>query len=862
MLPRLPLFLGLCTCLSSWAATYHVAADGDDSRAPAVVSDPATPWKTLAKVQSRTFVPGDSILLRRGDTWREALTLKQSGTAALPIHIGAYGTATEAPTLDGTLRIPGTSTGNLRIAKLSDPRAVKTVLVGRDPIPVSRFPDTGWIQASRTENDLVVVAPGLAGTDWTGASIHLRTAMWTLETHRVLRQEGERLTLDAKAIYSFPDSVRFFLSNHPSAIGARPSWAFTSKDSTLRWSGASATVDAALVPTLLDISWQDHIHVRGLRFRGSTAQALKSAGAGIRIEDCDFEHPGLVGITTDGADVAISGNTIRGATNSAIIARGQRQRIEANTLRDNATPSIIGPDGMGDGCCGGYGILYHGDSSILARNTIDSTGYNGLGFFGQSILVEENEIAHSCMSTDDCGGIYTITGLYANPGAQGSVVRRNVVRDAVGAPGGWRGAWAASQGIYLDDGSHDIDVDSNIAWGNTNGLYLHNTRRVGIRGNTFFANRASPVQMTHDNLAGAGDMFANSFESNLFVGLLGQGAYPTTQMNQAQTVEPAAYQGNTSCSDQGVVASCSRDGRTLWRRSLLSDNDPRLGPELQRSGTYDTTVWGWDTYPTQVKATQDSGTRCAKGKCLRVANTGPANDIYAMTYCGFTFPTEKNQVLRLSFQARGRDPLQDLTLTLRRSGGDWAILGFSSAVPLDTAWTLFEILVRAPSSEPAARLEFHSSQADSVYWIDEVTLRAVPDSLFRNSNLPVLLTHSTPMTPSPTLGSGAWMDAWGTTLGTAPSLAPYTSHVAFPYQGTSAALTPRRTTGALRILRQGSSWSLSGLTAPCTVVDLRGRTLETLVPDDRGQAHWTPPPGAGLVWLHGPQGTVALPGVR
>ncbi|MCF7674303.1 MAG: discoidin domain-containing protein [Akkermansiaceae bacterium] len=48
------------------------------------------PWKTLEKA-SRTYVPGDVLLLKRGDTWNEELRPLGSGTAGRPILIGAYG---------------------------------------------------------------------------------------------------------------------------------------------------------------------------------------------------------------------------------------------------------------------------------------------------------------------------------------------------------------------------------------------------------------------------------------------------------------------------------------------------------------------------------------------------------------------------------------------------------------------------------------------------------------------------------------------------------------------------------------------------------------------------------------------------
>jgi hypothetical protein len=53
---------------------------------------PATAWKTIAKVNASSFAAGDRILLKRGQVWRERLTVPSSGTAGWPIVFGAYGT--------------------------------------------------------------------------------------------------------------------------------------------------------------------------------------------------------------------------------------------------------------------------------------------------------------------------------------------------------------------------------------------------------------------------------------------------------------------------------------------------------------------------------------------------------------------------------------------------------------------------------------------------------------------------------------------------------------------------------------------------------------------------------------------------
>lgn len=73
---------------SAFATTYYVHPYGNDINNGLSIS---TPWATLAKVNSRTFAPGDQILFARGGEWRESLVASSDGTSANPITYGAYG---------------------------------------------------------------------------------------------------------------------------------------------------------------------------------------------------------------------------------------------------------------------------------------------------------------------------------------------------------------------------------------------------------------------------------------------------------------------------------------------------------------------------------------------------------------------------------------------------------------------------------------------------------------------------------------------------------------------------------------------------------------------------------------------------
>src|SRR3989344_5939415 len=59
-----------------------------------------SPWKTLGKVNGKTFLPGDIVLFKRGDRWDEALIPPTSGETGKPIIYGAYGGETGRPIIE------------------------------------------------------------------------------------------------------------------------------------------------------------------------------------------------------------------------------------------------------------------------------------------------------------------------------------------------------------------------------------------------------------------------------------------------------------------------------------------------------------------------------------------------------------------------------------------------------------------------------------------------------------------------------------------------------------------------------------------------------------------------------------------
>ena len=81
------------------SATYYVDCAASNDRGAG--TSPETAWQTIDKVNRSSFKPGDSILFKRGCTWREQLANASSGTLDRPITYGAYGSGPK-PSIRGS----------------------------------------------------------------------------------------------------------------------------------------------------------------------------------------------------------------------------------------------------------------------------------------------------------------------------------------------------------------------------------------------------------------------------------------------------------------------------------------------------------------------------------------------------------------------------------------------------------------------------------------------------------------------------------------------------------------------------------------------------------------------------------------
>lgn len=838
----------LGTAAVSSASSYHVSPMGDDSNPGSM----ALPWRSFMPVSKAKIAPGDSVLLQRGGVWRETLRLPASGTQAAPIIVAPYGAGVSMPEIRGTDSVVGSISGGMRTAKLDS--LVKTAFVDGEVLRCARWPDTGWARAIM-QGDTALMVADLSGADWTGASVHLVAEPWALETRTVKAGVGGKLVFKNKTMFR-KDTVRFFLTNHANAMGSRPSWSQSTEDRTLRWSASvSGPIEVAVRAEGIDLRGKSWVHVEGVRVRGTAQRGLRFSGAGGRVERCEFLHPGVDGINGNGRESIVSGNLVRGASGAGVnLANAPRSIISGNVIRNTARMDWMGPDGMTLELWGGRGIAIQGDSSLIRGNDIDSSGYSGLVFYGKGDLVDSNIVANSCLVTTDGGGIYTWTGRPPAVGSSASVIRHNFVRDG-------HNSW--THGIYLDDGTHDVRVEGNVVTGNAAGLFFHNNWSIDAIGNISHGNRMQ-MNFQHDTIAGKdAPMERLRMEGNTLSSLFGQMSFSNNAYH-ATSLPAITWVDNRTCIDLGVEVGCEKEGVPIWRNERLGDSMASLGAEMLPNKGFDQASLGWTKWPAQARIARDSSKDCGGGRCLSVRFSDDADSKVSYIYPSRSFTVLAGWRLRLSFRARGGRKGQNLFPAVRRSHGDWKLLGDMPSVRLDTAWRSFVLVMSAGIGDSSSRLDFATSATDSVYWIDDISMRTVPaqavDSLAKVRLLVSLPTRVVPA-GQPDWRASSWVDPSGVRI-TSPAFSAFQAVLAFPVvggaflQGGPADVFP-----GPRAFARGGSLHVEGLSEAAVVYDVRGRILTRLDPDIEGRASWAPEGYRGPLWIRtvGSVISVALP---
>ncbi len=499
---------------TNYAGTeYYVASTGNDSNNG---TTPATAWKTLSKVNSGTYSPGDAILLNSVDTFAGTITVPSSGNSTNAITIAPHGVTTSKPVFTGFTTVTGwiNRGGGIYKKYISTGVAPEIVTINGVQYAMGRTPNSNRYSPTYADYYHIDSFTGTtsitdsecnsATTNWTGAELVVRTSNH-MNWARCAITNHSSTTLTITNSLTIAAGYGYFIQNDLRTLDQFGEWYYSSADTLCMFFGAvnpnDYNVRVTTTTTLIDVNTRDYITIKNIKFEGATQNAIETNSSAyaynLTVDHCVFDFNNRAIYGNSAPELTVQNCTIR---NSAFMAIYNHWDVDGAYIGYNTIDStgLVLGSGTGEGSWfhgisvyNAYGHhTYSTKNVIIERNNILNSGYIGLTFGSDSAKIRYNFFDKYNLRKSDGGGIY-----YGIPEAYPHVnqlIDYNIVLNGTtqtelyGMP--VNAITYASYNIYLDNNSNGGFTITNNTSAHTkgSGLMIHMSEDVIIKNNTFY----------------------------------------------------------------------------------------------------------------------------------------------------------------------------------------------------------------------------------------------------------------------------------------------------------------------------------------------------------------------------------------
>jgi len=512
------------------AASYHVAAEGDDGN-PGTSAAPFRSIQHCAGLASPgdhcIIHPGtyrESVRPARSGTARAPITYRAEAAGTVRLDgrdpaaewtgVTAQDLAALASQDSHLAQSPfaqAVRDGKVYKATVAmDPAVTEgQVFVGDAMMPEAQFPDPHFdpleprIQLARAGSTALGIADPALNQPvgyWKNARAYIQTR-WLALTGIVQdsvpgavalsRQRGGHPGHWKQPCSDItPEATRYYLYGKLSELNAPGEW-FHDRASQILYfrplDGRPPADGAVMVKQRqhgFDLDGRSHIHVTGLGLFGQTIRT-GDASRGVILSSLDLRFPSHFVDFRPEPNVPIGaygrcGSLSGGSASTGIILRGRNNSVRDSRISHSAgngiallgshhtaTNNLIHDVNYSGGR--GAGIQLAGDHHRVTHNTIYSVGRSAIelssGVGGRRMRgnrIAYNDLYRYGRLQQDAGAIYTCCGI----DFAGGSIDHNRVHDAQGMD---KVPFAAELGIYIDGGSSNFLVHSNVGWNNYSG---------------------------------------------------------------------------------------------------------------------------------------------------------------------------------------------------------------------------------------------------------------------------------------------------------------------------------------------------------------------------------------------------------
>lgn len=497
-----PVICLLCS-LSVVAETYYISSSsGSDSDSGTAVT---SPYQTLVRA-SEQVQGGDTVLLRRGDVFRESFSPSPADSG--PLTVMAYGPSDlSQPVVSGSVLITGWTRhqGDIWVADVDT--APTHLFVDNHMMLIARYPNRGFLHVlsyidGRVRAPELADHPRNADGYFDGMQMRLRPHSWWHELHTVTEYQAGANTFAIP--YTLSESLAgwtFYLDNALEELDTAGEWfCDAAQGKVYLWAPGGVDPNTVLVEgSVLSSGLSGSFsRVDEICFRHQTGTGLSAWGDDPQIERCTFE-----GIQNCALQLPWScdGGVVRHCVFSDNISLAMRINQD-NALR----PAVVEVDTFyrtamipayevisGKSNVQASAIVVHNGSGVrVSRCLIDQVGYAGIIFVEDGCTAEYNIIRQPMSTLNDGGGIYT--------NCNRTTFRHNIIYDSGVLDSGCHHMWnKLHHGIwpeFLGDWRENV-IDSNTCINSIgSGIFLPNNFECTIRGNVTFNNKISGMKIS------------------------------------------------------------------------------------------------------------------------------------------------------------------------------------------------------------------------------------------------------------------------------------------------------------------------------------------------------------------------------
>lgn len=739
------------------------------------------PWKSLKKASAAPLKAGDALLLKCGSVWRDTLDITGATAKEGGFLISGYGDCSgeRRPVIRASDWVPmdnwtRTADSDAPIySRTWNGATIKRLFADGLPVLAARYPNrtaSAEFALATTVNSTssfklsATDLQALAGRDLVGATIHVRTLLWVLDTATITAFDPATglVTLDRSLSTSIREGAGYILEGKRWMLDGPNEWFFdpTTKELAV-WApnGANPStggvgLEAVTRDLGVHLGWVKGVKVERIRTEQQAEdgiQLMDSPGSIIR--DVAIAHAYQMGISIGrSSQTTVKDSVIIGAGRRGIVSRDSSDiKITANQVTDTG--------GFGRTDDSEQAISVYGENALVSGNYIARSASVGIYFQNATgVVVENNTIYQSCLRLGDCAGIHTWTASSSvapvttyTPRAQ---VRNNVI---VGAYSNIEGCVQAcknqSTGIYLDEMSAGVTVSGNIISAVELGLAIHNGQFNTLESNVVrSASFASIRAIQSRSLAAVfnGNKFVNnSLVSEKDMGLANGLPVDTALIHVFYWFHPSNpslmyTNGANVVSGNKILSSQQAAGEATWGlgtwstyATLLASDWKAVAPtdtivnriayrplvaelegNLVPNPTFDPTLGAWNTYfdpaVTGGSFTMGKFAACGTSNCGRHIAASAADQLRTGFFKMNATQSQNLHVFRMT--ATGGDTDGVRSAAIRRFDSPWENYGLSiKSIPVPAGKTInFEQFFLAKYADDGV-LDLRSSVGSASY---------------------------------------------------------------------------------------------------------------------------------------------------